>query len=90
MVKTACIGSGKETSNSYLESIHVAGMCFNSIHLHVHTMGCFAVSSNCAVLVSSFLPENKDEEKEYKWQEIGWVRELCKLSLHDFFFQIKM
>lgn len=31
---------------------------------HVHTMGCFAMSSNCTILVSSFLPENKDEERK--------------------------
>lgn len=62
-VKTSRTGSGNETA-SYLESINVSGMCFNSVHLHVHMVMCFAGSLKCTVLVSPFLPENKEEGRK--------------------------
>lgn len=88
-VKTACIGSGKETA-SCLESMNVAGMCFNSLHLHVHTMGYFAGFLNCTVLVSSFLPENKDEgRKSNSGKKPGGFMS-CASCHFTIFFLIKM
>lgn len=88
-VKTSRIGSGKETA-SCLDSINVAYMCFNSIHLYINTMGCFAGSPHCIALVSSFLPENKGEGRKSTRGKKQASVSCASCHLTEFFFLIKM